>query len=101
MIDSFKFLTFCPTFVPGVMIVNDRIDYDENGLDRVELIVTCVDTGVPPRSATAQVFVTVNNINDNYPVFTQVGCYTWTFLFLDFLFVGFIKNFIYFVNEES
>ena len=47
--------------------------------DRHRLVVICNDMGQPVRSSTAEIHVTVLDINDNDPVFSET-VYNWTIL---------------------
>ncbi|KAL5017401.1 hypothetical protein ScPMuIL_006990 [Solemya velum] len=52
----------------GIVSVNSRIDYEQ--IQSVSFTVKATDDGSPQHlSATAQVFVTIRNINDNQPQF--------------------------------
>ena len=53
----------------GNLILNQILDFETQQL--YELIVTATDSGNPPLSATAAVLVTIEDINDNRPIFTQ------------------------------
>lgn len=52
-----------------VVLDREALDPDLNG--RIELIVTATDKGVPPRSSSTTVIVTVEDINDNKPEFNE------------------------------
>lgn len=45
--------------------------YDRETLERVSFLVVATDLGSPSQSATATVSVTVTDVNDNVPVFSQ------------------------------
>ena len=45
--------------------------------DQHRLVIICNDKGQPVRSSTAEIHVTVQDINDNDPVFSETA-YNWT-----------------------
>ncbi|XP_036431590.1 protocadherin beta-16-like [Colossoma macropomum] len=51
------------------MVLQKELDREKQ--DRISLILTAVDGGDPKLSGTAQIHVTVLDVNDNAPVFTQ------------------------------
>ncbi|XP_046569688.1 cadherin-87A-like isoform X3 [Haliotis rubra] len=53
----------------GVLTVRNRIDYER--IEQTQFTVRAFDSGVPQRSGTAQVFVTIVNTNDNSPIPSQ------------------------------
>ncbi|XP_067670802.1 cadherin-87A-like [Haliotis asinina] len=53
----------------GVLTVRSRIDYER--IEQTQFTVRAIDSGVPPRTGTAQVFVRIVNINDNSPIPSQ------------------------------
>ncbi|XP_072256728.1 protocadherin gamma-B1-like isoform X15 [Pyxicephalus adspersus] len=73
-------LTSSEYFILGEKHTNDGIMYPEiileKPLDRerqsfYELVLTAFDGGHPPKSGTAIVKIEVQDVNDNYPVFSQ------------------------------
>ena len=56
-----------PTFLPCVR----RLDYDNQRDHTYNFTVIATDNGEPARSGSAMVRVTVTNVNDEVPVFTQ------------------------------
>ena len=63
-------LTIFPCQI-GVISVNSLLDYEE-----IQLIVATVvarDAGSPPLTATALINVTLTDVNDNAPVFSQAA----------------------------
>lgn len=59
-------------FFTGVLSVASRIDFEK--IEQTSFRALVYDTGVPRLSATTVVYVTVRNINDNSPIYTQVNC---------------------------
>ena len=53
----------------GLIRTTSRIDYEQVKL--IKFNVTVTDTGVPQLTSTAQVLVSVININDNSPQFNE------------------------------
>ncbi|XP_052005338.1 protocadherin beta-15-like [Xyrauchen texanus] len=53
----------------GELVLNKELDREQQ--KEVNLIVTAVDGGTPPRSGTVAIHVTVLDANDNAPVFSQ------------------------------
>ncbi|KAJ1128073.1 hypothetical protein NDU88_006460 [Pleurodeles waltl] len=51
------------------LVLEQSLDYEENVFH--QLILTARDGGDPARTGTAQILVTVINVNDNAPVFNQ------------------------------
>ncbi|XP_061581353.1 protocadherin gamma-A11-like isoform X48 [Cololabis saira] len=51
------------------MILQKPLDREKQ--ERISLLLTAIDGGEPQRSGTMQIFITVLDINDNAPVFTQ------------------------------
>lgn len=62
----------CNIFFTGVLSVASRIDFEK--IEQTSFRALVYDTGVPRLSATTVVYVTVRNINDNSPIYTQVNC---------------------------
>ncbi|KAM3615537.1 uncharacterized protein V6R79_003654 [Siganus canaliculatus] len=59
---------FVVDIVRGVVTVMDKLDREKDSSYR--LIITAVDEGTPPRSATAVISISVMDVNDFAPVFT-------------------------------
>lgn len=58
----------------GVVSISRRIDYDlPSSPSETEFLAMAWDSGIPILSASAMVYVTILNINDNSPVFLEVG----------------------------
>ncbi|XP_065131399.1 protocadherin beta-15-like [Paramisgurnus dabryanus] len=53
----------------GELVLNKELDREQQ--KEVNLILTAVDGGTPPRSGTVAIHVTVLDANDNAPVFSQ------------------------------
>ncbi|XP_064641440.1 cadherin-87A-like [Lineus longissimus] len=53
----------------GVVTIKKRVDYEK--IKKLQFSVMAYDVGVPIRSASATVFVSVINMNDNVPQFNQ------------------------------
>ncbi|KHJ44096.1 cadherin domain protein, partial [Trichuris suis] len=62
----------------GVISPRVRLDADQNlqGFYIYKFIVTATDHGTPPRTATSQVHVRTENVNDEAPVFLPTSMYT-------------------------
>lgn len=60
---------FAIGFQTGVLSVASRIDFEK--IEQTYFRALVYDTGVPRLSATTIVYVTIRNINDNLPIFTQ------------------------------
>ena len=45
--------------------------FDREELDEFSVLVVAYDGGSPPLSATATVYVSITDVNDNAPVFSQ------------------------------
>ena len=59
--------------VLGFVTINKAVDYDdERKTNGSYFVVTVTDIGTPTLTSTASVSVCFTNINDNYPVFTEV-----------------------------
>ncbi|XP_041349529.1 cadherin-23-like [Gigantopelta aegis] len=63
--------TFSIDATTGVIATTVAVDYESKKL--YSLIVQAVDAGTPANSATCLVLITVNDLNDNAPVFTPVN----------------------------
>ncbi len=62
----------------GFVTVNRPLDYEELGPSYIhEFVAIAIDNGDPQLTSTATVRITVTNINDHAPQFTQViiHCY--------------------------
>ena len=58
---------------PGVLTINDRIDYDRAPyISLTTFTVLATDSGLPPRGNQTVVSVRIKNINDNSPIFDKV-----------------------------
>ncbi|XP_030648014.1 protocadherin gamma-A12-like [Chanos chanos] len=53
----------------GELVLDKELDREQN--HEVNLILTATDGGMPPKTGTALIHVTVLDANDNVPVFTQ------------------------------
>ncbi|XP_071128543.1 cadherin-87A-like isoform X4 [Mytilus edulis] len=62
---------FAIGFQTGVLSVSSRIDFEK--IEQTYFTALVYDTGVPRLSASTTVYVTVRNINDNSPIFTQTS----------------------------
>ncbi|KAL3878333.1 hypothetical protein ACJMK2_030696, partial [Sinanodonta woodiana] len=67
-LDSSKFGIF-PS--DGYLYLKEQLDREIK--DRYVLTVVCQDHGSPSRTATASVYITVMDVNDNDPIFTQIS----------------------------
>ena len=62
--------TFVCHFPAGVVSINSRIDYES--VEFTSFKASVWDSGTPRLNNSATVYVTILNVNDNSPVFTQV-----------------------------
>ncbi|XP_052071538.1 protocadherin Fat 4-like isoform X2 [Mytilus californianus] len=62
---------FAIGFQTGVLSVSSRIDFEK--IEQTYFTALVYDTGVPRLSASTTVYVTIRNINDNSPIFTQTS----------------------------
>ena len=60
----------------GALIVNDRDLIDRETVSVINFIVTVVDGGQPPLSSQAAVTVSILDVNDNAPMFSQASYFT-------------------------
>ena len=56
---------------PSSGIVTTRVIFDHEQTSQIQFRVTAVDRGEPPKSSTVLVVVTINDVNDERPKFSQ------------------------------
>ena len=53
--------------ISGDVVVDGEVDWEEGGI--FSIIVVATDMGMPPQSAEAELMITIEDVNDQYPIF--------------------------------
>ena len=53
--------------ISGDVVVGGEVDWEEGGV--FSIIVVATDMGMPPQSAEAELMITIEDVNDQYPIF--------------------------------